>query len=68
MGFSCPELAKLGVARVSLGSGIAQAAYGVVHRATRELLSTGRYTELTDALDYGAVNALLAHDTNDSNG
>ncbi|HEX4726135.1 MAG TPA: isocitrate lyase/phosphoenolpyruvate mutase family protein [Pseudonocardiaceae bacterium] len=64
---SVVELAAIGVARVSLGSGIAQAAYGVVHRATRELLSTGGYTELADALDYGDVNALLAHDTNDTN-
>jgi len=56
------QLAKLGVARVSVGSSIAAAAYGVVRRATEELMSTGGYTELAGGLDYGEVNALLAHD------
>jgi len=64
---SVAELGKLGVARVSVGSAIAQAAYGVVRRATRELLSTGGYGELAGALDYGEVNALLAHDGSDTN-
>ena len=56
------------MARVSVGSAIAQAAYGVVRRVTRELLSTGGYGELAGALDYGEVNALLAHDGSDTNG
>ena len=53
------ELGALGVARVSLGSALAEAAYGLVRRATEELLRTGGYTELDGALDYGEVNALL---------
>jgi 2-methylisocitrate lyase-like PEP mutase family enzyme len=56
------ELAALGVARVSVGSAIAEAAYGLVRRATRELLSTGGYTELDGALDYGEFNTLLGAD------
>ncbi|MGX1567161.1 isocitrate lyase/PEP mutase family protein [Streptomyces sp. NPDC055506] len=54
------ELAALGVARVSVGSGVAQAAHALVRRAARELLGTGTYGSLADALDYGEVNALLA--------
>ncbi|MFJ6080779.1 isocitrate lyase/phosphoenolpyruvate mutase family protein [Streptomyces sp. NPDC092369] len=53
------ELAALGVARVSAGSGLAQAAHALVRRAARELLDTGTYDALTDALDYGELNALL---------
>ncbi|MFI5674108.1 isocitrate lyase/PEP mutase family protein [Streptomyces cellulosae] len=53
------ELAALGVARVSVGSGIAQAAHAVVRRAARELLDAGTYESLADGLDYGELNALL---------
>lgn len=53
------ELAACGVARVSVGSGIAEAAYALLRRAARELLTTGTYTELAGALDYGELNALL---------
>ncbi|MFJ7290729.1 isocitrate lyase/PEP mutase family protein [Streptomyces collinus] len=53
------ELAALGVARVSVGSHIAQAAQALVRRAARELLDRGTYGSLTDALAYGEVNALL---------
>ncbi|MES5818105.1 isocitrate lyase/phosphoenolpyruvate mutase family protein [Streptomyces sp. RG80] len=53
------ELSALGVARVSAGSAIAQAAHALVHRAARELLGAGTYGELEDGLDYGRLNALL---------
>ncbi|MEV6867659.1 isocitrate lyase/phosphoenolpyruvate mutase family protein [Streptosporangium subroseum] len=52
-------LAGLGVARISLGSSIAQAAYAVARSAARELLATGTYESLTGALDYGRLNTLL---------
>lgn len=54
------ELAALGVARVSAGSSVAQAAYAVARRAARELLGAGTYGALAGALDYGELNALLA--------
>ncbi|MEW1825212.1 isocitrate lyase/phosphoenolpyruvate mutase family protein [Streptomyces sp. NPDC088196] len=54
------ELAVLGVARVSAGSGIALAAYAVVRRAARELLDTGTYGAQTGGLGYGELNSLLA--------
>lgn len=52
-------LADLGVARVSLGSSLAEAAYGLVRRAATETLTGGTYTALTPATSYGDLNALL---------
>ncbi|MFD9425482.1 MULTISPECIES: isocitrate lyase/phosphoenolpyruvate mutase family protein [unclassified Streptomyces] len=54
-----PTLAKLGVARVSAGSAIAEAAYALVDRSARELLTTGTSTTLADGLDYGTLNATM---------
>jgi hypothetical protein len=48
------------VARVSLGSSMAEAAYAVVRRATGELLTKGTYDELSGALSYGELNTLLS--------
>lgn len=45
-----PELAKVGVRRVSVGGGLAWAAYGAMVRAARELQETGTSTYLDDAL------------------
>ncbi|MGW4945886.1 isocitrate lyase/phosphoenolpyruvate mutase family protein [Actinoplanes sp. NPDC004185] len=53
------ELAALGVARISLGSSVAQAAYGLVARVAAAALGDGGYGELTGAADYGTLNALL---------
>ncbi|MFC0553527.1 isocitrate lyase/phosphoenolpyruvate mutase family protein [Planotetraspora thailandica] len=53
------ELAALGVARVSLGSSIAEAAYAVVRSSAQEVLATGTYGTLTRALGYGELNELL---------
>ncbi|MFJ9691955.1 isocitrate lyase/phosphoenolpyruvate mutase family protein [Kitasatospora sp. NPDC101183] len=56
---SVPELSELGVARVSLGSAVAEAAYAVALRAATELAATGTYTSLTDAIPYGDLNSLM---------
>jgi 2-methylisocitrate lyase-like PEP mutase family enzyme len=55
-----PALAALGVARVSLGSSIAQAAYDLVQRAAREAFTAGTYESLNRSLDYQQLNNLLA--------
>ncbi|MFF5171113.1 isocitrate lyase/phosphoenolpyruvate mutase family protein [Micromonospora sp. NPDC000089] len=52
-------LAQLGVARVSLGSALAEAAYGLVRRAATEALGGGSYATLEPAVPYGELNALL---------
>jgi 2-methylisocitrate lyase-like PEP mutase family enzyme len=54
------ELGKLGVARVSLGATVAEAAYAVVRRVARELAEQGSYDSLTDAIPYGDLNELMA--------
>jgi 2-methylisocitrate lyase-like PEP mutase family enzyme len=56
---SIPELAALGVARISLGSSVAQAAYGLVARAAAAAFGDGGYAPLAGAADYGTLNALL---------
>ncbi|MEI5097466.1 isocitrate lyase/phosphoenolpyruvate mutase family protein [Streptomyces sp. PmtG] len=53
------ELAALGVARISVGSGLAQAAHALVRRAARELLTEGTYGSLADGIDFGEVNQLF---------
>ncbi|PZE56859.1 isocitrate lyase/phosphoenolpyruvate mutase family protein [Curtobacterium sp. MCLR17_044] len=52
-------LARLGVARISLGSAVAQAAYAVVRQATAELRTTGTYDSLAGGVDYADLNALF---------
>jgi 2-methylisocitrate lyase-like PEP mutase family enzyme len=52
-------LRELGVRRVSAGSGIAQAAYGLVRRAAAQLLAGGYDALLEPALGYGEVNGLF---------
>ncbi|MFE7194576.1 isocitrate lyase/phosphoenolpyruvate mutase family protein [Kitasatospora sp. NPDC057541] len=55
---SVPELAALGVARVSLGPGLAKAAYAAVRRAAEEVYTGGTYTGLDGGLDYGELQRL----------
>lgn len=53
------ELAAAGAVRISLGSAIAQAAYGVATRAAAELFTTGTYDSNADGFDYGTMNDAL---------
>jgi 2-methylisocitrate lyase-like PEP mutase family enzyme len=56
---SVAELAALGVARVSVGSAITQAAYGLAAAAARQLLTIGTYDLLDTTMGYGHLNDLL---------
>ena len=56
---SIPELEKLGVARVSLGSGPMRATLGVLRRAAEELRTSGTYGAMEGAVPYAEVNKLL---------
>jgi len=57
---SLKELEKLGVARVSLGSGPSRAALGVVRDICRELRSKGTYVTLKErAMSYDEVSDLM---------
>ncbi len=53
------ELADLGVARVSVGQAIAQAAYALTSQAATELVTSGTYDTLADGLPYATLNALF---------
>jgi 2-methylisocitrate lyase-like PEP mutase family enzyme len=55
-----PQLAELGVARVSVGSGLIRAALALVRRAAKELLSSGTYASFTEhTIAYAELNQLL---------
>ncbi len=56
---SVPELEKLGVARVSLGSGVMRATLGLVRQIAEELKSSGTYRALENAPAYAEVNQLF---------
>jgi 2-methylisocitrate lyase-like PEP mutase family enzyme len=53
------ELEAVGVRRISLGTAVAQAAYGLAHRATVELLERGTYDALAGGLDFGVINSAV---------
>jgi 2-methylisocitrate lyase-like PEP mutase family enzyme len=55
---SVAELAKLGVARISLGPGLGKAAYAAVRRAAEEVYASGTYASLDGGLTYQELNAL----------
>jgi 2-methylisocitrate lyase-like PEP mutase family enzyme len=55
------ELARLGVARVSVGSGPMLAALGRLRRIATELLGPGTFTAMTeDSIPYAELNELLS--------
>ena len=56
---SIPELEKLGVARVSVGSGPMRATLGLLRKMAEELKTTGTYSALDGAVPYAEVNQLL---------
>jgi 2-methylisocitrate lyase-like PEP mutase family enzyme len=56
---SVPELEKMGVARVSLGSAPIRATLGLVRRMAEELKTAGTYRNLEGAPPHADVNRLL---------
>ncbi len=55
------ELAGLGVARISLGPGLAEVAYAALGRAAEEFRTEGTYGGLVGGLEYGELNGLFTH-------
>jgi 2-methylisocitrate lyase-like PEP mutase family enzyme len=53
------DLTGAGVVRISLGSAIAQAAYGLAARAAAEMFTAGTYDSSAGGFDYGAMNSAL---------
>ena len=65
-GLPVPELERLGVARLSLGSGPARAALAAFRRIAREVLDQGTYHSMTeDTLTYDETQRLLQGDSVD---
>jgi len=56
---SIPELEKLGVARVSVGSGPMRATLGLLRQVAEELKASGTYRAMEGAVPYAEVNKLL---------
>jgi 2-methylisocitrate lyase-like PEP mutase family enzyme len=57
---SVPELEKLGVARVSVGSGPMRATLGLVQRFAQELKQQGTYSALENAPSYDQINQIMS--------
>jgi 2-methylisocitrate lyase-like PEP mutase family enzyme len=57
---STAELGRLGVARVSVGPAITQAALEATRRAARELLERGTYGCMEPAVPFGEANGMFA--------
>ncbi|MBJ3763502.1 isocitrate lyase/phosphoenolpyruvate mutase family protein [Maribius pontilimi] len=53
------EFAKIGVARVSLGSALARVTHGAIARCAHAMFSDGDFTDLTTAMPGADVEALL---------
>ena len=56
---SIPELAKLGVARVSVGSAPVRATLGLLRRMADELRTSGTYSSMDGAVSHAEMNKLL---------
>lgn len=55
-----PQLADLGVRRISIGSGLALAAWGAFIRAAHEIVAEGKFTGLADGARFADLNARFA--------
>jgi 2-methylisocitrate lyase-like PEP mutase family enzyme len=56
---SVPELQKLGVARVSLGSSVMRATLGLLRRVAEDLKGAGTYTSLEGGIPFADVNRMM---------
>jgi 2-methylisocitrate lyase-like PEP mutase family enzyme len=56
---SVPELEKIGVARVSVGSGAMRTTLGLIRRIATELKGSGTYATLEGAIPYADVNRMM---------
>jgi 2-methylisocitrate lyase-like PEP mutase family enzyme len=58
-GLSVAELAALGVRRISVGSALARAAWGVFMKAAQEIMTDGRFDALAGAAPNAELNKLF---------
>jgi 2-methylisocitrate lyase-like PEP mutase family enzyme len=62
VGLAVAEIAALGVRRISLGSGLARAAWGGFGRAATALAREGSFAGLADAMPFGTLNDFFRRD------
>ena len=60
---SVAELGELGVRRISVGSAMARAAYGVLIRAAEEIVGAGTFTFAAEAVPYATLQQHLTSAT-----
>jgi 2-methylisocitrate lyase-like PEP mutase family enzyme len=58
-GFAVPQLAALGVRRISVGSGLARVAWGAVARAVAELAEHGTFGGFAQSIPFAEINAIF---------
>lgn len=63
--YSVPQLAALGVKRVSLGAALSRVALGALVRAAREIQENGTFSFADDTLPYAEVAAFMTADSGD---
>lgn len=56
------ELAEMGVRRISVGGGLARAAWGGFLRAAREIAEQGTFTALTDAVPFAEIDGAFSRE------
>lgn len=56
---SLAQLTDLGVRRISVGSGLASAAWAAFMRAARSIATTGKFDSLADAASFSEINAVF---------
>ena len=54
-----PELSKLGVRRISIGSALARTAYGAFLRGAREIAESGTFTFSAEAVPFNEINEMF---------
>lgn len=55
------QLADLGVRRISVGSALANVAWGAFMRAARSILESGKFDAFADAAPFGEINSLFSN-------
>jgi len=58
-GLTVPELAALGVRRISVGSALARVAYGAALRAARSIFEGGTFDALAEAATFAELDAIM---------
>lgn len=61
-GLTRVDYAKMGAARLSLGSALARVTHGIMHNAAQEMLGTGGFTCLSAAASGAQIDALISRE------